>query len=151
MDELPVEVIKSAQIAEQRIAALQMFAQTLPDEQAMEISTVYPEWKTDVAYSVGTFVTYGVNGVGDPQLYKCVQGHTSQGNWTPDVTPALWVAIGLAPDEIPVWSQPTGAHDAYNTGDMVHYPEAESPIYESLIDGNVWSPDAYPSGWKMEE
>lgn len=139
------------QLAEQFRKALQMYAQTLPDEAAMEIATVYPEWATDTAYAVGAFVIYGENGVGDPQLYKCVQAHTSQSDWTPDVTPALWVAIGLAPDEVPVWSQPTGAHDAYNTGDRVHYPEAESPIYESLIDGNVWSPDAYPSGWKMEE
>lgn len=139
------------QMAEQLRKALQMFAQTLPDEAAMEIATVYPEWATDVAYSVGTFATYGENTVGDPQLYKCVQAHTSQSDWTPDVTPALWVAIGLAPDEVPVWSQPTGAHDAYNTGDRVHYPDKDSPIFESLIDGNVWSPDIYPSAWKKEE
>lgn len=148
MEEMPIDVLKAVQLAEQRNFALQMFAQTLPDEQAMEIATVYPEWATDVAYSVGTFVIYGENGVGYPQLYKCVQAHTSQVDWTPDATPALWVAIGLAPDEVPIWSRPTGAHDAYNTGDRVHYPGADSPIYECLFDGNVYSPEEYPAGWR---
>ena len=47
--------------------------------------------------------------------------------------------------EIPDWVQPTGTHDAYQTGDKVRF---EGSIYESLIDVNVWSPTAYPAGWK---
>lgn len=50
--------------------------------------------------------------------------------------------------DIPVWVQPTGAHNAYQMGDKVHYPGANDPVYESLINGNVWSPDAYPAGWQ---
>ena len=138
------------QLAEQFRKALQMYAQTLPDEAAMEIATLYPEWATDTAYAVGTFVTYGENTVGDPQLYRCVQAHTSQSDWTPDATPALWTAVGLAPDDVPVWSRPTGAHDAYNIGDRVHYPGADDPIYESLINANVYSPEEYPAGWREE-
>ena len=45
----------------------------------------------------------------------------------------------------PEWVQPSGAHDAYMTGDRVTYQGA---IYESLMDGNVWSPSAYPRGWE---
>lgn len=138
------------QAAEQFRKALQMYCQTLTDEQAMEIATVYPEWAVDTAYAVGTMVVYGENEVGDPQLYRCVQAHTSQADWTPPATQALWTAIGLAPDEVPIWSQPTGAHDAYNKGDRVHYPDADSPIYVSLIDGNTYSPEAYPAGWELE-
>lgn len=138
------------QAAEQLRKALQMFAQTLTDDEAMEIATVYPAWAVDTAYKANEMVTYGENEVGDPQLYRCVQAHTSQSDWTPDKTPALWTAIGLAPDDVPIWSQPTGAHDAYNKGDRVHYPGADDPIYESLIDGNIWSPDAYPAGWRKE-
>lgn len=138
------------QAAEQFRKALQMYCQTLTDEQAMEIATVYPGWAVNTAYAVGTMVVYGENEVGDPQLYRCVQAHTSQADWTPPATPALWTAIGLAPDDVPVWSQPTGAHDAYNKGDRVHYPDADSPIYVSLIDGNVYSPEAYPAGWELE-
>ena len=138
------------QAAEQLRKALQMYCQTLTDEQAMEVATVYPAWAAGIAYKAQEMVTYGVNDVGDPQLYRCAQAHTSQDDWTPDKTPALWVAIGLEPDQVPVWSQPTGAHDAYNTGDRVHYPGADGPIYKSLIDGNIWAPDVYPAGWEAE-
>lgn len=138
------------QAAEQLRKALQMYCQTLTDEQAMEVATVYPAWGAGIAYKAQEMVTFGVNEVGDPQLYRCAQAHTSQDDWTPDKTPALWVAIGLAPDQVPVWSQPTGAHDAYNTGDRVHYPGADGPIYKSLIDGNIWAPDVYPAGWEAE-
>ena len=136
------------QCAEQLRKALQMFAQSLSDDAAMEVATVYPEWTVNTAYKINEMVTYGENEVGDPQLYRCVQAHTSQADWTPDATPALWTAIGVAPDNIPIWSQPTGAHDAYNIGDRVHYPGKDDPVYESLINGNVYSPDAYPQGWK---
>ena len=49
------------------------------------------------------------------------------------------------PEDIPDWVQPTGASDAYMTGDKVRYKDK---VYESLIDGNVWAPDVYPAGWK---
>jgi len=64
---------------------------------------------------------------------------------TPDITPAVWKAISVG---IPVWVQPTGAHDAYQIGDKVHFPKITDPVYESLIDANVWSPTVYPAGWK---
>ena len=91
-------------------------------------------------------MTYGENKVGDPQLYKVAQTHTSQADWTPDITPALFTPIGLTEEGYPVWAQPTGEHDAYNTGDIVSYNDT---LYISTIDGNVWSPDAYPAGWEV--
>lgn len=136
------------QAAEQFRRALQLFASSLTDEQALEVATIYDPWVIDKSYTVGEFVTYGQNGVGDPQLYKVVQAHTSQSDWTPDATPSLYIAIGLDDAGYPVWSQPTGAHDAYNTGDIVDY---NGVLYESLIDGNVYSPDAYPAGWQTYE
>ena len=72
------------QAAEQFRKALQMFAQTLTDEQAMEISTIYPAYEVGRAYTTDELLTYGVNDVGDPQLYRVVQAHTSQSDWTPD-------------------------------------------------------------------
>lgn len=47
-------------------------------------------------------------------------------------------------ESIPAFVQPTGAHDAYQTGDRVTY---NGHIYESTINNNVWSPDTYPQGW----
>ena len=134
------------QVAEQFRRALQMFAMSLTDDKAMEIASVYEPWEVGKAYSVDTILRYGENGVGDPQLYRVVQAHTSQLGWTPDETPSLYVAIGLNTDGYPVWSKPTGAHDAYNTGDIVDY---NGTLYKSLIDGNVYSPDEYPQGWEI--
>ena len=139
---------KRLQAAEQLRKALQMFAATLTEEQALEIATVYPAWETGRAYAVGDIIQYGENSVGDPQLYKVVQAHTSQADWTPDITAALYDAFGLDEGGYPVWSQPTGAHDAYNTGDIVNY---NGTLYQSLIDGNTWSPEAYPAGWEAVE
>jgi len=134
------------QAAEQFRKALQMFAASLDDEKALEVATIYDPWAVGKAYTVGEFVVYGENSVGDPQLYKVMQTHTSQADWTPDAAVSLFVAIGLDEEGYPVWSQPTGAHDAYNTGDVVDY---NGTLYKSLIDGNVYSPDAYPGGWEV--
>lgn len=133
------------QAAEQLRKALQMYATTLTDEKAMEVVAVFDPWAAGKVYAVGDFATYGVNGVGDPQLYKCISAHTSQADWTPDAAVSLFDAIGLDESGYPVWSQPTGAHDAYNTGDIVNY---NGTLYKCLIDGNTYSPDAYPAGWE---
>lgn len=134
------------QAAEQLRRALQMFTSTLPEEKALEIATVYPAWEINKSYVIGDIISYGVNSVGDPQLYKVVQAHISQADWAPDSVPALYDAFGLDDSGYPIWSQPSGAHDAYNTGDIVNY---NGTLYESVIDGNVWAPDVYPAGWKL--
>lgn len=137
------------QAAEQLRRALQMFAATLTEEQALEIATVYPVWEAHHAYQVGDIISYGTNSAGDPQLYKVVQAHTSQDNWRPGAgTESLYDAFGLDDGGYPIWSQPSGAHDAYNTGDIVNY---NGTLYKSVIDGNVWAPDAYPQGWEVVE
>ena len=133
------------QVMEQFGKALQMFCQSLTDEQALEVATVYPKYEVGRAYKVDEMFTYGTNEVGDPQLYRVVQAHTSQADWTPDATASLYVPIGLNSAGYPVWSQPTGAHDAYNVGDIVDY---NGVLYKSLINGNTYSPEAYPQGWE---
>ena len=128
--------------------ALQMFAQTLTNEEAVEIATLYPPYKVGINYTEGVFLTYGKNEVGDPQLYKVIQDHISQEDWEPNKTPTLYEPIGLNSQGYPIWSKPSGAHDAYNIGDIVDY---NSALYKSLIDGNVYSPDEYPAGWELYE
>lgn len=140
-------MIDRLQAAEQLRRALQMFAATLTDEQAMEVATVYPAWETGRTYAVGDIISHGVNSTGDPQLYKVVQAHTSQAEWLPGQgTDSLYDAIGLDGGGYPIWSQPSGAHDAYNKDDIVSY---NGTLYRSLIDGNTWSPDAYSDGWEV--
>lgn len=135
------------QAAEQLRKALQKFANSLTDEEAMEVPAVFDVWEPGKAYKGGEFFVYGVNNVGDPQLYKVNEGkdHISQADWIPGVEKSLYTAIGLDDSGYPIWAQPTGAHDAYNAGDIVNY---NGILYESVIDGNTYSPDAYPAGWK---
>jgi len=126
------------QQAEQFRKAMQMYAQTLPEDKAMEIATVYPKYEIGKSYEVDEMFTDGTNSVGDPQLYKVVLAHVSQAPWKPSETPALYTPIGLTKEGYPVWSQPTGAHDAYNKGDIVDF---DGVLKKSKIDGNVYSPD----------
>lgn len=117
-------------------------ATSLTDTEALEAVALFPAWAVGVAYAKDERVQY------DGKLYRVVQAHTSQADWTPPLVPALFTEVAK-PGEIPVWKQPTGAQDAYNKGDKVHYPTADDPVYESLIDANVWSPEAYPNGWEL--
>ena len=112
---------------------------SLTDEDALQAVELFPQWVIDHAYAVDERLQY--NGV----LYRVVQAHTSQADWTPDKTPALVVVVSLA--EWPEFVQPTGAHDAYKKGDKVTF---EGKHYISLIDGNVYSPTAYPAGWQEQ-
>ena len=114
-------------------------ASNLTDAQALEMPAAFPNWASDKAYEIGERVRYG------EKLYKCVQAHSAQADWTPDVVPALWVEVAL-PGEVAEWKQPTGAHDAYNTGDKVRY---QGKVWVSVVDANVWAPDAY--GWDAYE
>ena len=126
--------------------AMDIAGATLTDEQALVCVHLYKKWEIGKNYKVDDFLVYGQNKVGDPQLYKVAQAHTSQKEWPPDRTPALYTAVGLDDNGYPVWAQPTGAHDAYNTGDIVNY---NGTLYISKIDGNVYSPDGYPDGWEV--
>lgn len=132
--------------AEERLAVLEavssiafvMLAEagSIDDVTAAEHTDCFAEWVSGVAYAVSNIRQY--NG----QLYKCVQAHTSQDDWTPDSAASLWSKIGDPAEEYPAWSQPIGAHDAYNAGDKVSY---NGKHYVSDVDSNVWQPDVY--GW----
>ena len=76
---------------------------------------------------------------------RLFQAHTSLENWLPNELPVLYLSM-MPENVVPEWKQPTGSHDAYNTGDKVIY---EGQVYESIIDGNTWSPVDYPQGWKL--
>ena len=102
---------------------------------------VIDKWAVGTAYYIGDRVMY------QEQEYECIQSHTSQEGYEPDSTSALWKLYEEGGDGIPVWSQPTGAQDAYKMGDKVHYPDADGPVYESTADNNVWEPGVY--GWEQ--
>jgi hypothetical protein len=112
------------------------------DDVALLIPEVYPVWSADsVEYKKDDRVTY------DGILYKVLTDHTSQASWTPTDAPSLFVKVLTSENEILDWEQPS-ADNAYMKGDKVKY---NGKVYESLIDNNVWAPDAYPQGWKEVE
>lgn len=134
-------------IAQQYNQFMQMLVQSanLPDDQAMEVADLYPEWVAMKAYAVDEIVKYGVNADGETQLYKVIQAHTSQEDWKPDVTASLYKAIGFTDDGVSIWTQPLGSHDAYAKGDVVSF---EDQLWISTVDGNVWQPGVY--GWELK-
>ena len=111
-------------------------AGTLDETTASEHTELFAEWTYPIAYTVGQLRRH--NG----KLYKCVQAHTSQESWTPDVSASLWSVAADPAEEWPAWSQPIGAHDAYAAGDKVSH---NGKHWTSDADGNVWEPGVY--GW----
>ena len=103
---------------------------------AAEHAELFSPWAYPVSYKVGNIRRYG------GALYKCVQAHTSQADWTPDTAASLWSATSDPAEEWPAWSQPVGAHDAYNAGAKVSH---NGKHWTSNQDGNVWEPGAF--GW----
>lgn len=115
---------------------------SLSDEDSLEAVELFPVWAVGAAYKSGMRVRY----IG--KLYKVLQDHVSQIDWTPDIAVSLYVEVA-EPGVIPVWKQPAGAHDAYMKGDLVHYPGNDDPVYESDIDNNIWAPGVY--GWSLKQ
>lgn len=115
----------------------------IDDSDATSYTELFPLWDGNGKdYKTGDRVRF--NGI----LYKVLQDHTSQPDWTPEAAPSLFAEVLIPdPEVIPVWKKPDSTNP-YMTGDKVHYPDENGPVYESTIDNNVWSPEEYPAGWK---
>ena len=129
--------------ARQLRAVIEKASAGLPDQDALDAPELFPAWSGESAnYEAGDRVRY--NGV----LYTVLQGHTSQKDWVPDAAVSLFARVLIPdPEVILEWEQPDSANP-YMAGDKVMF---EGKTYESLINNNVWSPAAYPSGWKEVE
>ena len=125
---------------EARLKEINDSLNNIADEDATAVVALFEKWSPNKAYEVGQRLRY-LN-----KLYRVVQAHTSQEGWEPDKVPALFTEIAK-PGEIPEWRQPTGAQDAYNTGDLVRY---NGQVWESTIDNNVWAPGT-SNLWVLKE
>lgn len=123
-----------AEKARRMVHSIRMATSYLDDAQAESVTDLFPVWEPGTSYAVGDRRRY------DALLYRCVQAHTSQADWTPPAVPALWARTST--EEWPEWIQPTGAQDAYAKGDKVTHNDQH---WISNIDGNVWEPGVY--GW----
>ena len=114
-------------------------ALSLDDEDALEAVQLFPRWNDSAEYKAGDKVRL------QNVLYKCLQNHIAQPTWSPIAAPSLWAKVLIPdPDIIPEWEQPDSTN-AYQIGDKVRF---EGKVYESVISNNIWSPAAYPMGWK---
>lgn len=109
----------------------------LDDTTLTEHAEQFPAWAYPVSYAAKAICTY------EGKLYRCNQAHTSQADWTPPSAASLWKEIGDPRAEFPEWSQPFGAHDAYNLGDKVSH---NGKKWVSTAANNVWEPGVY--GWE---
>ena len=118
------------------IAALVTLRESATDEQALSVPALYPAWRSGVRYAAGQRVIF------DGVLYKVLQDHTSQDDWTPDAAPSLFSRV-LIPDgeTIPEWVQPDSTN-TYSKGDRVTH---NGKTWVSDIDINSWEPGVY--GW----
>lgn len=118
-------------------------AVSMTDEQVMTVNSFLEEWNSESDYVNGTPVRY--KGATYRAIVDITEG--AQKLYTPDQYIAGWKRIDGEPNEdgIYPWQQPLGATDCYQVGDKVTF---EGAVYESLIPNNVWSPSAYPAGWK---
>ena len=115
---------------------IEVASQSLPDEDAMQAVELFPHWSATDEYFTGDRVCY------ESTLYKCLQDHTAQPDWTPDVAVSLWVRVDDPSIEFPDWVQPVGAADAYPMGAKVSHNEKH---WISTVDNNVWEPSVW--GW----
>lgn len=119
---------------------IESLAETLDDEQALEVSELFPNWLENYVYEVGARARY------EDILYKCLISHTSQSDWTPDNAPSLWARVLIPdPEMIPEWVQPDSTNP-YMIGDKVKHLDK---TWVSTVDYNVWEPGVY--GWSEVE
>jgi len=126
-----------AAAVEARLNQMDAALAAIPDEDAPDAMVLFRKWEPGMDLVLNQRLQH------EGKLYKVIQPHTTQEGWEPDKTPALFVEIAK-PGEIPEWRQPTGAQDAYNTGDQVRHG---GQIWESNVDANVWEPGVY--GWTV--
>ena len=117
-------------------AATQEMGRTAADDVALSCPALFDEWKAGVDYVTGDIRKRNGN------LYRCLQDHTSQEDWTPEAAVSLWVQIADPAIEWPEWVQPVGSMDAYAKDAKVTH---NGKHWTSDVDNNVWEPGVY--GW----
>ena len=131
----------SRELAKKFRAFIEQMSMNATDKEALDNIVAFPKWEVGKEYEKDFRLRY------EDVLYKVLQNHTSQSDWTPDKAVSLYVKVSI--EEFPEWVQPQGSHDAYMKGDKVSHNEKH---WESLIDANVYEPsESVPTLWKEIE
>ena len=117
-------------------AAIEQGAQSLDDNTALTVKTLYPEWETDTVYTAGHKVQR--NG----KLWRVVQAHTSQVGWEPENAASLWAQIcethdGTKYDPIPYDGNMALESGKYYTQSGMTYlcsRDTVNPVYNALSE-----------------
>lgn len=140
--EMEEKVTEVGQNNEAVALAATFAAESFTDEQALQVPSLYQEWSGEgISYKINTRLRHG------NILYKVLQDHTSQPDWTPTAAPSLFACVLIEdPNTIPEWIQPDSTN-GYMTGDKVIHNEK---TWESLVNNNVWEPGVTgtESAWK---
>lgn len=121
-------------------AAMDAAGRLLTDEQALEAAAIYPAWDGEAAYEKDDRVRYG------ERLYRCLQAHQAQADWTPTAAVSLWAKVLTSETgEALPWEQPESTNP-YMKGDRVTHG---GKTWVSTVDNNVWEPGVY--GWEVED
>lgn len=121
-------------------ATVDALIQSMTDEEAIASQMLFPNWQSGKSYALDERVRYG------GKLYKVLQAHTSQNDWTPDVAVSLFACL-LIDEEggtIQEWAQPDSTN-GYAIGDIVSY---NGKYYKSTADNNVYEPGTTGAPWK---
>lgn len=101
-------------------------------------------WQPGLSVQVGDVYTFGAF------LWRCLQAHTTQANWPPDLVPALWRKVEIIhEDEVRIWQ----AGMDYESGDVLAYPDAEGELYECIqahTSQEGWEPPNTPTLWAKQ-
>jgi hypothetical protein len=145
-DELRSEILSIAQgerenliTSEVRKTVEESFQAITDPAECLEKQAAFPCWEPNIEIT-SDHKYQAFDGL-ELKLYRAEQSHTSQEGWEPPVTPALFTRIAAA-DEVLAWKQPTGAQDAYQTGDKVTH---NASTWASTHANNVWEPGVF--GW----
>lgn len=138
-------VTKQEEAQEQLLNTIVHFSD-LSDEQLDNLINQYP------AVNVGDVVVEGKIYNLDGVLYEAIKTVSIDAeNWIGDASLFKKYLSGSTEEGQEIihdYIQPTGGHDAYQTGDKVRF---NGEVYQSNRDGNVWSPADLPSGWDLVE
>lgn len=127
----------AGEVAKEKLESL-VLARRLSEEDIAKILSVFRPYEVGKFYDADALFQF------ENKLYRVIQAHTSQADWRPDKATSLYTTAvpQSALPVIPVWVQPTGAHDAYAKDAQVEWPGGSGTVWISLIDANVWEPGA---------
>ena len=118
----------------------QIVADALAADDLAAILPMWPQWAPDLSATVGRVFAWN----GALYAVRDGHGHTTQSDWAPDKTPALFRLHAPAGFRLP-WKPPTGGHDSPNLNDERTH---NGKCWRSLMNGNTTEPSDTAQWWE---